>query len=371
LSLHCAVPHMRHFTVTFEPGQKQVSIHPGATLLEACGQAGIILNTFCGGAGTCKKCTVTLLPERKEVLACQYHISADLTVEIPRSSRFLEHKILTEGASGHHEVEPDVYLRYRNDAVDGRIYGLAIDVGTTTVVARLVDMTTGTTVATQASLNPQTRFGDDVVSRISYAETDPKLAELHQTVVSCINDLTNRLCTEAAISPDDIFEFCAVGNTTMNHLLLSLPVVQLGHAPYEAHSLDAHDIPARQLGLRINPKANAHTLENIAGFVGGDTVAASLAVDIASAQEVTLIVDIGTNGEIVLAAAGKLLAASCAAGPALEGARIVCGSRAAEGAIEAVVFADDDIDIDVIGAVPPCSICGSGLIDAVAVMLDL
>jgi len=123
--------------------------------------------------------------------------------------------------------------------------------------------------------------------------------------------------------------------------------------------------------LKINPVANVHTVENIAGFVGSDTTAVAVAVDIGSAKEGTLVIDIGTNGEVVLAAAGKLYAASCAAGPAFEGARISCGSRAVKGAIEAVIINGDDIGLDIIGNRPPASICGSGIIDAVAVLLDL
>jgi uncharacterized 2Fe-2S/4Fe-4S cluster protein (DUF4445 family) len=130
-------------------------------------------------------------------------------------------------------------------------------------------------------------------------------------------------------------------------------------------------LPSEQFGIKINRQGNIHTVENIAGFVGSDTTAVALATDIDSAEKVILIVDIGTNGEIVLGAKNKLYAASCAAGPALEGARISCGSRATEGAIEAVVVSQEDIDLDVIGNRPPHSICGSGLIDAVAVLLDL
>jgi uncharacterized 2Fe-2S/4Fe-4S cluster protein (DUF4445 family) len=157
----------------------------------------------------------------------------------------------------------------------------------------------------------------------------------------------------------------------MNHIFIKLPVIQLGQAPYKAYSLDAHDLSPGELALQINPAGNIHTVENIAGFVGSDTTAVALAVDINSAEEMTLVVDIGTNGELVLGTKDKLYAASCAAGPALEGARITCGSRAAEGAIEAVVVNKNDIDLDVIGNSPPRSICGSGLIDAVAVLLDL
>jgi uncharacterized 2Fe-2S/4Fe-4S cluster protein (DUF4445 family) len=156
-------------------------------------------------------------------------------------------------------------------------------------------------------------------------------------------------------------------------------IKQLGQIPFKPFSVDAHDVPADKLALQINPAGNIHTVENIAGFVGSDTTAVALAVDIGSAKEVTLAVDIGTNGEIVLGTkkksttrtAGKLYAASCAAGPAFEGARITCGSRAMDGAIQAVVVNEGDIDLDVIGNCPPHSICGSGLIDAVAVLLNL
>jgi uncharacterized 2Fe-2S/4Fe-4S cluster protein (DUF4445 family) len=232
-------------------------------------------------------------------------------------------------------------------------------------------MADGRCLATQASLNPQTQYGDDVISRIAYAETQDKLAHLHKVIVDCINELISGLCDKASISADDIYELCAVGNTTMNHIFLGFPIVQLGRAPYKAHSLDSFETPAEKLEIKINPHGNIHTVENIAGFVGSDTTAVALASGIDSADKVTLIVDIGTNGEIVLGTKDRLLAASCAAGPALEGARISCGSRAADGAIEAVVIGQDDIDLDVIGNCPPRTICGSGLIDAAAVLLDL
>ena len=372
---------MKHFNITFKPDGRQISIHAGATLLDAAGQAGIILNTVCGGKGICKKCLVNLDPDGRGVLACQHHIDSDLTVTVPHSSRFFEHKILTEGVAPQTEIQPDIYKKYLKFASAGKIFGVAVDIGTTTVVAKLVDMTDGQPLATQAELNPQTRYGDDVISRINYAQTDAKLAELHKAIIDCINELTAKLCSQASIDTKQIYEMCVVGNTTMNHIFLKLPVVQLGQAPYKAFSLDAKDLSPKKIALQINPAGNIHTVENIAGFVGSDTVAVALAVDINSAQDLTLVVDIGTNGEIVLGtadplrrgrtAANKLYAASCAAGPAFEGARISCGSRAMEGAIQAVVINEADLDLDVIGNCPPCSICGSGLIDAVAVLLDL
>jgi uncharacterized 2Fe-2S/4Fe-4S cluster protein (DUF4445 family) len=372
---------MEHFNITFQPDGKRISIHSGATLLEAAAQAGIILNTVCGGKGICKKCLVNLQPQGRQVLACQFHIQTDLTVTIPADSRFFEQKILIHGIETKAKFQPDIWEKYKTKASDDKILGLAVDIGTTTVVAKLIDLKNGDCKAIQATLNPQTKFGDDVVSRIAYAQNDAKSTELQKTIIDCINELIAKLCTQASIEPKQIYEICVVGNTTMNHIFLKLPVTQLGQAPYKAFSLDAKDLTPDELALHINPAGNIHTVENIAGFVGSDTTAVALAVDIDSAEETTLAVDIGTNGEIVLACPlgacpqgaceGKLYAASCAAGPAFEGARITCGSRAAEGAIEAVVVNNDDIDLDVIGDCPPRSICGSGLLDAVAVLLDL
>ena len=362
---------MDHFAITFKPDGKHVSIHSGATLVEAAGLAGIILNTVCGERGTCGKCRVILEPGSREVLACQYRIESDLVVTVPMSSRFFEQRILADGIDARQAFQPDIYEDYVSTDPAGDIVGVAVDIGTTTVVARLIDMRDGTTRATEAALNPQTPFGDDVVSRIAYAETDEKYTELHNTIVDGINLLIEKLCEKAAIDTSQIVEVCAVGNTTMSHILLTFPIAQLGQAPYKAHSLDAYDLCADHLGIQINPAGKIHTVENIAGFLGSDTTAVALAADIVSAEEMTLIVDIGTNGEIVLGTKEKLYAASCAAGPALEGARITCGSRAAEGAIEAVIVNEEDIDLDVIGDCPPRSICGSGLIDAVAVMLEL
>ena len=197
---------MDHFTITFKPDGKQISIHSRATLVEAAGQAGIILNTVCGERGTCKKCRVILEPDAREVLACQYHIESDLTVTIPVSSRFFAQRILSEGIDAPHTFRFDIYEEHASMDSAGAIFGLAIDIGTTTVVSRLIDMKDGTCLATESALNPQTQFGDDVVSRIAYAETDAKYTELHNSIIECINTLTQKLCEKAAIESDQIFE---------------------------------------------------------------------------------------------------------------------------------------------------------------------
>ena len=361
---------MEHYEIQFEPDGKKVVIHGGATILEAAGIAGIILNTTCGGEGTCGKCEVKIGTEHKSVLACQYRIEGDLVVTVPDSSRYFEQRILTSGVESQHAVQCDIYKKYRDGAAGG-IYGVSVDIGTTTVVAKLLDMAEGKVVGCASCVNPQVRFGDDVISRIAYAGSEEKRKELQGVIVECVDGLVGGLCEKAGIGREDVYEVSIVGNTTMSHIFLNLPVEQLGRAPYEAYSLDACDLSPSQAGIDINSGGNVHTAENIAGFVGSDTNAVALAVDAGSFSKITLIVDIGTNGEIVLGTGDRLYAASCAAGPALEGGRIGSGSRAVEGAVEGVVMNGDDIDIDVIGGGAARSICGSGLIDAAAVMLDL
>ena len=337
---------MKHFRVVFLPEKQEVMVHQGATVLEAAGQAGFALTTPCGGKGTCGKCLVRLSPSGQEVRACQYTVQSDLVVTIPDASRFYEHKILADGIDRADQVEATVINRYRAKAGIDDLWGGAVDVGTTTVVAKLIRLSDGHCPATKAMLNPQTRFGDDVISRIHYGRSAANLSELHGIIIGCINDLVEQLCVTAEMRPDLIYEACIVGNTTMNHILLGLPVEQLGQAPYRAYSVEAFDVPPEKLGLSMNPGGNVHTAENIAGFVGSDTTAVALAVDMDLASETTLVVDIGTNGELVLATGGQLYAASCAAGPALEGARIRQGSRATEGAIEAVVTPGDPLALN-------------------------
>ena len=431
---------MKHYQVHFQPDNKKVTIHHGATLLEAAGLVGIILSNPCGGAGRCGKCKVRLLPSKKEVLACQYAIEHDIEVFIPDSSRFFKQKILEHGISQNIPPHPAVQKIFISEHVSGleelskivaqkltepfcidkkleneytaneidsghigltailiagasetnsnpdatswclvgleegdttdKLFGFAVDIGTTTVVARLVNLQTCETIATVSAGNPQAHHGSDVVSRIGFAETDGGPEILHKIIVSCLNELFEEATQEAGIEPHHVYETVIAGNTTMNHLLLKYPVRQLGQAPYQAHSLLSTNQNAAKLGLHINQSGNVYTPPNIAGFVGSDTVAAALACGMDTTDALTLLVDIGTNGEIVLGTKEHLLAASCAAGPALEGMGITYGSRAQAGAIERVIYDQQDIDIDIIGQTTPATICGSGLIDAVAVLLD-
>lgn len=362
---------MEHYTITFQPDSISISIHSGATILEAAEQAGIILDAVCSGTGTCGKCAVIIEDTGKKVLACQHTIDRNLTVIVEDSSRLFEQRILQQGIDRQIEIAPSI-AEVNPDLLQtsNSVFGIAVDIGTSTVVAKLIDMYNGKCVGQAAMSNPQIKYGDDVIGRIAFGQTDDGLETLNKAIVGCLNDLIRQLREDADIESSAIHEVTVAANTTMNHILLKFPIKQLGQMPYEAHSVAAHDVPAYQAGLEINHDGMLHTMENIAGFIGSDTTAVAVAVGMDEIEKMTLMVDIGTNGEIVLGNNEKLYAASCAAGPALEGARISQGSRAVEGAIERVMLKEDDIDLDIIGGTSARTICGSGLIDAVAVLLE-
>jgi uncharacterized 2Fe-2S/4Fe-4S cluster protein (DUF4445 family) len=362
---------MKHFVVKFVDEGKEIRIHEGATLLDAANAVDIALNTVCGGAGTCGKCRVVLVDTGQEVAACQTTIDRDMLVRIPAASRLFRPKILSGGVKRDREIESNIWRKYEALAGKGMILGSAVDIGTTTVVLKLIDMRKGTCLATETALNSQSRYGDDVISRISFGSSEEGFRELRKSIAGCIDGLLGKACSEANVSRKDVYEVCCVGNTTMGHVMAGLPIEQLGQSPYKAYELNAVEMSVEEAGIQMNEAGSVRVGENIAGFVGSDTVAVGLAVDIACAAEMTLVVDIGTNGELICGTSENLLSASCAAGPALEGARIKYGSRGVDGAIEAVVINSEDIDIDVIGGGNARSICGSGLVDAIAVMLEL
>ena len=249
-------------------------------------------------------------------------------------------------------------------------FAVALDLGTTTLVAELLDLGTGARWAVDARLNPQIRFGDDVLSRILHARQTPDgLRQLHESVALAIDEMIGELCRQAGIARDRIYDLTVSGNTTMQQLLCEVDPSPLGEVPFVPAGGRGLPCLAAELDMHIHPRGRAYVMPVIGGFVGGDTVAGILATGLADAQAPTLFVDIGTNGEIVLLADGKLSAASTAAGPAFEGARISCGMRGCTGAIEKVVVDDGRLRTNVIGNVPPTGLCGSGLIDVAAELL--
>ncbi len=247
--------------------------------------------------------------------------------------------------------------------------GLAVDLGTTKLAAYLVDLESGRTLAQAGRMNPQIAFGEDVIARIAYANRgEAERQQLQERLVDALNQVVAALCAEAGVGPEQVVEAVAVGNTVMHHLLAGLPVQQLGVAPYVPAVGEALDLRAWDLGLALSPGARLYLPPNIAGYVGADHVAVILATDLWRAEETTLALDIGTNTELSLALAGRLLCCSCASGPTFEGAHIHEGMRAAPGAIERVQIAGEAVRLHTIWERPPVGLCGSGVLDAVAQM---
>jgi len=364
-------------------------------------------------------------------LACQTPITCDMTVTVPEDSRVAESQILSAGKGQDVELHPNIskiYMKLTEQTLDNQIadltnlksalgvelpeitadlsvlrklpeviresdfkvtavldgnrlmeiepgdttgkkYGLAIDIGTTTVVCTVVDLNKGSDMAVASALNTQAVHGADVISRINYSvENENGLSEMSDRVIQVINQITEYACTEAGVNPDNVYEVTIVGNTTMTHLFLGIPAGNLALLPYVAAVSDPTEATASQLGLKANPRANVYVLPNIAGFVGADTVGVILASALDKSDSIKLAIDIGTNGEVALGSRDRLLTCSCAAGPAFEGAMITHGMRAAPGAIERVRLEDSPI-CSVIRGGKAIGICGSGLIDAVAEML--
>ncbi|MEA4900503.1 ASKHA domain-containing protein [Desulfitobacterium sp.] len=250
-------------------------------------------------------------------------------------------------------------------------YGLAIDIGTTTVVVYLVNLQTGEVEDKQGTYNKQAKFGDDVISRIVYAiETPESLTEIHQAVIDTINELTDKLLVRKSLVQTDLTAAVVAANTTMTQLFLGVNPRYLRLEPYIPTVSITPSVPARELGLHILPEALVHSYPSVASYVGGDIVSGALITDMANEEEITLLIDIGTNGEIVLGNQDWLVSCACSAGPCFEGGGINFGMRAMPGAIERVKIDPKtlDVDLNVIGRIPPVGICGSGLVDCLAKM---
>ncbi len=253
----------------------------------------------------------------------------------------------------------------------GQLYGVAFDIGTTTIVGSLLDLHSAEVIAVSATTNPQNIYGADVISRINHASDAPEgLKQLQDKVIGAVNDIIHDLIHQTRIARDRIYEIVAVGNTTMSHLFMGVDPTYLAPAPFVPAYSRSLNVEATELGISINPSGRVIFLPNIAGYVGSDTVGVILAADLDLPGDNCAAIDIGTNGELVLRANGKLMACSTAAGPAFEGAQIKQGMRAAAGAIEIVNFTNGHIELGMIDDAPACGICGSGLIDAASALID-
>ena len=250
-------------------------------------------------------------------------------------------------------------------------FGLAIDVGTTSVVTTLLELASGEQLGSVSSLNPQAVFGADLMSRIAFAQFDAgNLRRLQTRIVGLLNEHVEQIARESGVLAKWIYKVVVVGNTSMHHLLLGIDPSHVGLAPYAPVMRHALTLAARDIHLRVNPEARVCFLPIVAGFVGADAVAVALATRIADTPEIRFAVDIGTNGEVLLGSREHLWACSAPAGPALEGAQIRHGMRAALGAVDRVHVDAGDLRLHTIGDAPIQGLCGSGLIDAIAALLD-
>lgn len=248
------------------------------------------------------------------------------------------------------------------------LFGLAVDIGTTSVVASLVDLDHGTTLATRGTFNRQARYGDDVITRIIHAGESPQgLDDLNAAVVESINELVDGITATAGVRATDIRAVVAAGNTTMEHFFLRLPPDFIRLEPYIPAAIEFPIVAAGELGLRVNPAAPVRCVPSVASYVGGDITAGVLVTGVAERDEVTLFIDIGTNGEMVLGNRDWMVSCACSAGPCFEGGGITHGLRAVPGAIERVeVGPGYEVEVATVGGAEPKGICGSGLVDALA-----
>jgi len=387
--------------IHFIPENKTVSVADGTNLLEAARKADVLIDAPCDGTGTCGKCRVKIpaaqrqnfkeaphdwltQTERAEgwALACQSTVHGDLLVESEQDADD-ELKILSEGQAVAVELNPWITKTFDASSAQTRVnaggtllaaepgdttralFGVAVDIGTTTLVAALIDLRDGREIAVASSLNPQARHAQDVLSRIKLGSQPEGLQLLQGELIAELNRLIGEAAADAKISVHNIYEAVFSGNTTMLHLATGTNPASLGKYPYTPALQCGESVRAADIGLAIAPDGQVYLPPIMSAYVGADITSGILAAKLAELSGVTLFVDIGTNGEMVLAVNGQLTATSTAAGPAFEGMNIACGMRASRGAIELVSLAGNDIELKTIANAAPVGLCGSGLLDIV------
>ncbi len=374
----------------------------GQTLFDHADALAVEVATSCHRNGRCHECIVEVTrgaaalsaPTEAESflrgafrLACQARIERDdldiAFAPLRRRPRILVSSPLAPGAAHDPMVHRDAgRVFYGDEPIDedrGRVLGIAVDLGTTTVVLDVVDLEAGESVHTAAFENPQRFGGSDVMHRISYDGRPTHRGELRKAIVAALNRAIDEACTALSVPRAVIYEVVVAANTTMRDILFKLDVQAIGQRPYKSlteHALIAGERPhtalealARRLGLTLNPAARAYGLPLIASHAGGDAAADIVAVGLDDGgDETVMLVDMGTNTEVVLRHRGRLLATSCPAGPAFEGGLVKYGMPASDGAIEQLRYVGDEAVYRTIGAGPPVGLCGSGLIDLLAAL---
>jgi len=334
--------------ITVMPEKRNMEAATGENLLQVLRAGGFFVDASCGGNGSCGKCKV--LVDGEEKLACRTTVDRDMVVALPQEAAHILTHSSTPAAPG-----------------DGGLC-LAFDIGTTTVAGYLLNAQTGRELACGSQLNPQISYGADVISRIQHA-LNGRMEELTGAIRNCVAELTNALCEQAGVGPHQIDAVSMVGNPAMQQLFLGISPENLAQIPFAPVLTQAKTVKAAD-HIPVLENARLLIVPDVSGFVGADTLACVLATGLHEAEELTLLVDIGTNGEMVLGNKHRMAACSTAAGPALEGANIQFGMRGQTGAIDHVRWENGQLRCSVIGGGEAVGICGSGLIDAVAAALD-
>lgn len=330
----------------------------GVTLLDALRANGFDVYAPCGGKGTCGKCRVSVEGEGV-VTSCTYYPEKDIKVSLPEED---EARIIVNQTE---ELQNLPYKKPEMEDITPDSYGIAVDIGTTTIVLYFMNLHTGQIDKIASALNPQKTYGGDIISRINYCqEHDNGLIEMQQSIVRAINIELATFKNQRNISFNDFKKMVFAGNTTMLHFLLNVDALSIALAPFTPQFTEQQMRKGVMIGLEIHPDADIITIPNVSAYVGADILAGMTAIK--PANKHYLFVDVGTNGEMALHTDGNYYVCSTAAGPAFEGANISCGMGAIKGALSGF---DNPDHYHVIGNVPPIGICGSGIVDIVAYLL--
>ena len=365
--------------VKFLPDGVTARVAAGTPLTEAADAAGVRIGRHCGGAGVCGKCRVRtgaddpLSPagETEKNALGEAGIKEGLRLSCcARVERSGSVTVVDRVESKGHSILEGFSDTISNWSPDAEGYGVSVDIGTTTVVCYLFDLGAHENIDRISFLNPQVTFGDDVISRIAYSSASPEALRKIQAVLT--EEMDRNLGTLAErnnIKKEEITEIVIAGNTVMEHLFIGVSPESIGRSPYNPQFLLYPPFPAAEVGIHINKNGIIKMLPNVAGYVGADIVAGVAALSMEEAEGVKLLVDIGTNNEIVAGNRDGIFCCATAAGPAFEGARIQYGMRASVGAIEKIYMEDGELRYKTIGGAKAAGLCGSGLIDAIMVVL--
>jgi len=353
---------MSRVRVTFRPENLTASVAPGTTILEAARLAGADLASPCDGHGTCGRCRV-LLPDCGSVLACRTRVTEETWVDVPPTARTGGTVVYLDASAAPDEIDCRPL-----DPLSDSDYGIAIDVGTSTVAAELVDVRCGKLLARAGTVNSQAAFGAEVTRRIEHVE-DHGVTELSRGIIEDIRCLIDAVCCEADVGAAEIGAIVAAGNTTMIHLLFGIDPSPIRIAPHEPRVLPPEPVDAAALGIEFARGAKIYAIPWIGGWVGGDVISGILAAGLHRDERLTMLIDVGTNGEIVLGAGDWRLSCAASAGPAFEGSGLRNGTTARRGAIERMkIDKSGRIRVSTIDDAPAVGICGSGMISGIAAL---